>query len=105
MTGREPAQLLSHPQTRELVRTLMAEVLAVGRACSVDLRPEDIDEHIAWTERAAGLKTSTMVDRERGRVMESDGLLGVIVRKGHAAGVPTPCAATVYALLTAIDDR
>ena len=105
VTGREPAQLLSHPHTRELLRTIMAEVLAVGRACRVDLRPEDIDEHIAWTERAAGLKTSTMVDRERGRVMESDGLLGVIVRKGDAAGVPTPCAATVYALLKAIDGK
>ena len=105
VTGREPAQLLSHPHTRELLRTIMAEVLAVGRACRVDLRPEDIDEHIAWTERAAGLKTSTMVDRERGRVMESDGLLGVIVRKGHDAGVPTPCSATVYALLKGIDEK
>jgi 2-dehydropantoate 2-reductase len=64
-----------------------------------------IDEHIAWTERATGLRTSTMVDRERGRTMESDGLLGVIVRKGRAAGVETPCAATVYALLRAIDER
>ena len=68
-----------------------------------DLRREDIDEHIAWTERAAGLKTSTMVDRERGRTMEIDGLLGVIVRKGREAAVATPCCATVYALLMAID--
>lgn len=105
VTGREPAHLLSRPDTRELIRLIMEEVLAVGRARGVNLRPEDIDEHIAWTERATGLKTSTMVDRERGRTMESDGLLGVIVRKGRDAGIATPCSATVYALLRAIDER
>ena len=105
VTGREPAELLSHAHTRELVRSIMAEVLAVGRARGVNLKSEDIDEHIAWTERATGLKTSTMVDRERGKAMESDGLLGVIVRKGCDAGVATPCSAAVYALLLAIDER
>ena len=103
ITGRVPAELLSQPDTRALVLGIMNEVLDVGRACGVDLRPEDIDKHIAWTEGATGLRTSTMVDRERGRTMESDGLIGVIVRKGREAGVPTPCSAVVYALLNAID--
>ena len=103
ITGRVPADLVSQPDTRELVLAIMSEVLAVGRACGVDLRQEDIDRHIAWTEGAAGLRTSTMVDRERGRPMESDGLVGVIVRKGREARVPTPCSAVVYTLLNAID--
>ena len=103
ITGRVPAELVSQPETRALVLSIMNEVLAVGRACGVDLRQEDIDRHIAWTEGAAGLRTSTMVDRERGRAVESDGLVGVIVRKGRGVGVPTPCSAVVYALLNAID--
>ena len=103
ITGRVPAELVSQPDTRALVVAIMNEVLAVGRACGVDLRQEDIDRHISWTEGAAGLRTSTMVDRERGRPMESDGLIGVIVRKGRGVGVPTPCSAVVYALLSAID--
>ena len=103
ITGRVPADLVSRPETRALVLAIMNEVVAVGRACGVDLRQEDIDRHIAWTEGAAGLRTSTMVDRERGRAMESDGLIGVIVRKGRGAGVPTPCSAVVFALLNAID--
>lgn len=103
ITGRVPSDLLAEPDVRSLIVTIMGEVLAVGQACGVDLRPEDIDKHIAWTAGAAGLRTSTMVDRERGRTMESDGLLGVVVRKGRAAGVATPCSAVVYALLVAID--
>ena len=103
VTGRAPADLLAEPEVRSLIVDIMREVLAVGQACGVDLRPEDIDKHIAWTEQAAGLRTSTMVDRERGRAMESDGLLGVVVRKGRRVGVATPCSASVFALLTAID--
>jgi 2-dehydropantoate 2-reductase len=103
VTGRVPADLLAEPAVRSLIVDIMGEVLAVGRAHGVDVRPEDVDKHIEWTKKAAGLRTSTMVDRERGREMESDGLLGVVVRKGQAVGVPTPCCASVYALLTAID--
>ena len=65
----------------------------------------DMDEHIAWTERASGMRTSTMVDRERGRTMEADALIGVIVRKGSEAGVQTPASAALYALMKAMDTR
>jgi len=105
LTGRVPADLLAQPDVRSLIVNIMSEVLAVGRGCGVDLRPEDIDKHIAWTEGATGMRTSTMVDRERGRTMESDGLLGVVVRKGREVGVATPCSAVVYTLLVAVDGQ
>jgi 2-dehydropantoate 2-reductase len=103
ITERGPAELLAMPDARALLLAIMREVLDVGRACGVDLRDEDIAEQIAWTEKAAGLRTSTMVDRERGRTMETDALIGVVVRKGKAAGVPTPRCEAVYALLKAVD--
>jgi 2-dehydropantoate 2-reductase len=103
ITGRVPADLLAEPDARSLIVNIMKEVLAVGRECGVDLRPDDIDKHIAWTEGATGMRTSTMVDREKGRAMEIDGLLGVVVRKGREVGVETPCSAAVFALLDAID--
>ena len=103
LTQQGPADLLAIPDSRALLVSLMREVIEVARACGVDLREEDIHEQIAWTERAAGLRTSTMVDRERGRRMEIEGLVGVIVRKGRNAGVETPGTDAVYALLKAID--
>ena len=105
ITGRTPAELVSQPDTRELVVAIMREVIAVGLASGVDLRPEDVDKHLAWTAEAVSVRTSTMVDRERGREMESDGLVGVVARKGRDLGVATPCVGVVYALLRAIDDR
>ena len=105
ITGRTPAELVSQPDTRELVVAIMREVLTVGRAGGVDLRPEDIDKHLAWTADAVSVRTSTMVDRERGREMESDGLIGVVARKGRQLGVETPLTGVVYTLLCAIDSQ
>jgi len=102
VTQRTPAELLALPETRALVVRIMSEVVDVARAQGINVQPSDIDEHISWTERAAGMRTSTMVDRERGRTMEADALIGVIVRKGREAGVETPASAALYALMKAI---
>jgi 2-dehydropantoate 2-reductase len=99
VTLRTPAELLALPETRALIARIMSEVADVARAQGVNLQQSDIDEHIAWTERASGMRTSTMVDRERGRTMEADALIGVIVRKGKEAGVATPASETMYALM------
>jgi 2-dehydropantoate 2-reductase len=102
VTLRTPAELLALPETRALIIQIMGEVVAVACAQGVDLQRSDVDEHIAWTERASGIRTSTMVDRERGRTMEADALIGVIVRRGGEAGVETPASAALHALMKAI---
>jgi len=103
ITMRSPADLLALPETRALVRRLMQEVVDVARAAGIGLVDRDVDDHISWTERAPGMRTSTMVDRSRGRTMEADALIGVIVRKGRERGVPTPASETMYALMKACE--
>lgn len=103
LVERGPADLLAQAETRAIILGLMREVLAVARAAGVDLRESDIDEQIGWTEGAPGLVTSTMVDRQRGRTMETDALIGVIVRKGRELHVPTPRCEVVFGLLKAVD--
>jgi 2-dehydropantoate 2-reductase len=102
---RTPAELLALPDTRALLVEIMGEVVRVACALGVDLRESDIGEHLAWTERAGPMRTSTMVDRERGRAMEADALLGVVVRRGGQAGVDTPACRALYALMVAADAR
>ena len=103
ITLRTPGELLALPETRALLLEIMHEVVSVGRALGIGLRESDVDEHVAWTERASAMKTSTMVDRERGRTMEADALVGVIVRKGRETGVGTPACRAMYALMVASD--
>ncbi len=105
MTGLQPAAMLAIPELRELVVGLMREVVAVANAQGIMLRDSDISEQIAATDGAAEITTSMLTDRERGRSMEIDALVGVVVRKGRELGIPTPLSATLNALLAAVDKR
>jgi 2-dehydropantoate 2-reductase len=103
VTGRDPAVLLRVPESRALLLHVMREVVAVARAQGIALTDADADEQIVWTERAGAIRTSTTVDRERGREMEVDALIGVVVRRGAQFGVPTPRSAALLGLLKAIE--
>jgi 2-dehydropantoate 2-reductase len=105
VTGRSPGELLVIPETRALIVGVMNEVVAVARAQGIALTESVVGDQITWTERAGAIRTSTMVDRERGREMEIDALIGVIVRKGRERGVATPYCEALVALLTALQKR
>ncbi len=105
LTGRTPADLLALPELRALVIGLMREVVAVANAQGIMLRESDIIEQLEWTTGATALRTSMMVDRERGRSMETDALVGVVLRKGRELAVPTPLSGAMYALLLAADSH
>jgi 2-dehydropantoate 2-reductase len=102
LTFRSSQDLLGNPHTRALLLGMMREVVAVANARGVALGEADIEQLVAATEKSAPIRPSMLVDRERGRRLETDALVGVVVRKGKEAGVPTPVAEVLYALLTAI---
>jgi 2-dehydropantoate 2-reductase len=102
VTGRTPRELVEVPSSRQLLVDLMREVIAVAVAEGIPLDQSTIDEQLSWTERAPAIRTSMMVDRARGRGMEIDALIGVIVRRGRQHGVATPFSQSMVALLEAI---
>ncbi len=103
LTLRLPEELMALPPARALVRTVMEEVVAVATRRGLALHASDIEGHLAFSSMPRGIRTSMMEDRARGRPMETDALIGVVVRAGRALGVPTPASEAVHALLTAID--
>jgi 2-dehydropantoate 2-reductase len=103
LTLRSSQELLLNSRTRALLLGMMREVVAVANAHGVSLGEADIEQLVAATEKAAPIRTSMLVDRERGRPLETDALVGVVVRKGKEAGIATPIAEVLYALLVAID--
>jgi 2-dehydropantoate 2-reductase len=102
LTFRSSQDLLNTPETRELLIAVMREVIAVANARGVMLGPADIEQLVGATEKSAPIRTSMLVDREHGRPLETDALVGVIVREGQKLNVPTPNSSVLYALLTAI---
>ena len=98
----KPAGIAHDEGAAEVMRSLVRECVAVGRAEGADLA-EDLPDQVIAGYRAAdpACVNSLHADRAAGRPMELDARNGVIVRKGAAHGIATPANAMIVALLGA----
>jgi 2-dehydropantoate 2-reductase len=85
-----------------LVEEVVAIVKAVGTPPS--------DEFLATarkqlTARGSPLTSSMYRDLEKGRPIEVEAIVGDLVARGHAAGVPTPLLAAAYAHLSVYQNK
>jgi 2-dehydropantoate 2-reductase len=100
LTRQNVGPVRDDPDMRWLLSEAIDEAARVGRAQGVAL-PPDLTAHLLRVidGNPADGRASTLVDLERGRRLELEGLSGAVVRLGREAGVPTPVHATVYAAL------
>ncbi|MEW5708234.1 MAG: 2-dehydropantoate 2-reductase [Pseudomonadota bacterium] len=88
------------PVTRELLRDVMNEVVAVARVKGIDLPPDTVDQQMRFTDGLPPDMVSSMLgDLRRGNRLEVPWLSGAVVRLGREAGVPTPLNRAIYAAL------
>ncbi|MGH7986281.1 MAG: ketopantoate reductase family protein [Candidatus Binataceae bacterium] len=98
--------MLDDPDGCNLLRTLMAETLAAGRAEGARVSDERIEpqlEHIRKNLNPYVIKTSTLQDLEKGKRLEYDAICGAVVRAARRHGIRVPATETVYALLKLLD--
>jgi 2-dehydropantoate 2-reductase len=98
LRGLTIAPLLADPKARAEVRALMHEALAVGQAMGV-VADVDIDARIEYAARLNDVKTSMLQDRERGRALEIEPILGAVVELAHRHGVDVPQIRAAYEAL------
>jgi len=98
----KPAGIAHRDDIAAIMKALVAECVAVGRAEGANLS-DDLPQQVVAGYRAgpADGTNSLHADRLAGRPMEIDARNGVIVRKGAAHGIATPVNAMVVALLEA----
>lgn len=92
--------LTGDPGTRGVARAMMLEAQSVGEKLGVRFGI-DVDKRIAGAAEVGAHKTSMLQDLERGRPMEIDALLGVVVELAELVGVEVPTCRTVLALVRA----
>lgn len=98
----KPAGIAHDEGAAEVMRTLVRECVAVGRAEGADLSDDLADQVIAGYRNSPPDSVNSLhADRAAGRPMELDARNGVIVRKGAVHGIATPANAMVVALLNA----
>lgn len=94
------------PESREMVRQLVEECVAVARAGHVGLPPADYVQNVWNFGKMLGpVYASTAQDLARGKRTEIDALNGFVVRRGAELGVPTPVNQTLLALVKLHEER
>jgi 2-dehydropantoate 2-reductase len=92
-------RLWAVPASREMYLAAAAEVARVATAegVAITLRMDALERTVDAVNPE--VKSSLLVDLEQGKPIEVEALMGSVVRRGRAAGLPTPVLATFYGLL------
>jgi 2-dehydropantoate 2-reductase len=99
LTGATLGRMTSEPELRALCKTMMLETQAVNEALGVQIPTEMMERRLAGAAAAADHKMSMLQDLERGRSLEIDALVGVVLELGRLTGVSTPTIGAVLALV------
>jgi 2-dehydropantoate 2-reductase len=92
--------ILDCPETSALLRGVMEEAAAVGRALGIPLPEDCVDRHMSMAARQdRSARSSMLTDILAGHRLELDALNGTVVRLGQTLGIPTLLNFAVYAAL------
>ncbi|MGE3840234.1 MAG: ketopantoate reductase family protein [Vicinamibacterales bacterium] len=90
----------SDAHIRQQILETAREIERVARAAGVGVRPDVVSRMQATCDKLpANMRTSMLMDITAGKPLEVEALLGSVVRRGQALGVPTPQTSTLYAVL------
>jgi 2-dehydropantoate 2-reductase len=99
VTGLDSAQLCKSPECESLMQRMVEEYIAVGNTEGAAFGSDAVEFIIDRYRNPLVGQTSMYRDRLGGRRIEADALVGAVVRRGTLAGVPTPVAEMIYAML------
>lgn len=94
--GADTGKLLATPEAEALVRALMAEVIATGRAAGFELADELIEKNLANTRAMPPYLTSMALDYLHQAPIELEAILGTVVAYAQQLNVAVPHLSTVY---------
>jgi 2-dehydropantoate 2-reductase len=104
LTRRRVGDIIDDPESRQVVITLMREIITVARADGADISFNRVDSYLAHSDKnLRAIKTSTQQDLERGKRLEYEALSGAVVRAARRYGVSVPAMETIYALMRLLD--
>jgi 2-dehydropantoate 2-reductase len=100
MTGKTLGEMIDDQATCELLRKIMAEVVAVAAAYDV-VPAMSPDELLAATRQLGSHKTSMLQDLEAGRSLELAPIVGAVIEMAGMSGVAVPNLTMAHQLAAA----
>lgn len=98
-------ELMAHPATRELVHTLMKEVVRGAAAEGRKIPRSFVQKMLDDTDRMPSYLTSMRIDYDHHRPMELEAIFGNPLRRARAAGVELPLIDMLHRQLCFLDHR
>jgi 2-dehydropantoate 2-reductase len=93
-------EMRTKPETRQLIRDAIEEVLAVGKARGAPIMPDSLAWAMDSLDRFPGQGRASMAkDFTDQRPVELEGLTGTVVRMARELKIPTPANDFLYAIL------
>jgi len=99
LTGLDTRRLTADPALGRTVYAMMQETAVAARADDVELTQADIDDMFALISQFDAIKTSMLVDREKGRPLELDDISGAVIHRCQQLGAAAPNTELVQRLL------
>ena len=99
LTLMDTRSLTHHPEFGKMVYGMMAETVEASRADGVNLTQQDLDDMFELISSFNAIRTSMLVDKEKGRPLELDSIAGAVLRRCEILGVEAPYTFTVNAVL------
>jgi 2-dehydropantoate 2-reductase len=97
-------RIASNPETRDVMRQVVEEAVAVAQAAGVLFPDVDLVEAVfRLGEAMAEATSSTAQDIARGKLTEIDSLNGYVARRGAELGVAVPVNQTLHALVKLLE--
>ncbi|KAK6582395.1 hypothetical protein PZA11_004803 [Diplocarpon coronariae] len=83
----------------KMVEPMMREIAAIAKADGTQLTEESVQDMLWRSPEASEYRPSMLLDRENGRPMEIDVILGDAVSRGRELGIEAKVTESVYELL------
>jgi 2-dehydropantoate 2-reductase len=96
-------RLIGSEAGMELVTRIMREVVAIAAAEGSVLPPDVVERQIANTGTMGAYQSSMQVDRQQGRALEVEAILGEPLRRAERLGVSTPALSMLYQMTRLVD--
>ncbi|MDI9409522.1 MAG: 2-dehydropantoate 2-reductase [Candidatus Pacebacteria bacterium] len=100
LTGMTLAGAIGNPNIAQIIRSMMEEAEAVGKALGVNFKAS-IDQRMEGARAVGEHRPSMLQDLERGRPLEIDALLGAVVELGGWINHPMPQCRMILAMIRA----
>jgi len=101
----ETGEATHYPSLMPLIKGAMNEAAVAAKANGVELTEDDVEGMFQLISTFDSIKPSMLVDREKGKPLEMEEIIGVVIRGCEALGQDAPYNRTISTLLAIEVDR